>query len=206
MNQVKWLTYIPVIGNFILMILAYLFLDWSIYFLFLFYLFDVLFFDFFQWRKNRKINQILDNINPPSILFNLFKALFFTCILELFFLNFLLEASFLGQTFYNEFLSFWTYTELGVQQGYVLLPILFLGSYLRIRQDLMKGIGIKRVVSKRIIKKTFYSFNMLRALILILLFSFSFLPQSISAYLWITSFSLLSAIKILFWRQLEGVN
>ena len=206
MNQVKWLPYAPVIGNFILMILAYHFLDWSIYFLFFYYLFDIFFFDFFQWRKNQKINKILNNINPPSRLFNLFKALFFSCIIELSILIFLLKASYAGLSFYDELLSFWTYTELGVQQGYVLLPILFLGSYLRIRQDLMKGIGIKRVVSARAIKKSFYSFNMLRVLILILLFSFSFLPQSISAYLWMVTFSLLSAIKILFWRQLEGVN
>ena len=206
MNQAKLLPYAPVIGNFILMILAYHFLDWSIYFLFFYYVFDILFFDFFQWRKNQKINKILNNINRPSLLYNLFKALFFTCIIELLFLFFLLKVTYANQSFYEEFISFWTYTELGVQQGYVLLPILFLGSYLRIRQDLMRGIGIKRVISFRTIKKSFYSFNMLRFLILILLFSFSFIPHSISAYLWIVTFSLLSAIKILFWKQLEGVN
>ena len=206
MNQLKWLPYAPVIGNFIIMILAYHFLDWSIYFLFFYYLFDILFFDFFHWKKNQKINKILNNINPQSRLFNLFKVLFFTCIIELLILIFLLKVSYVDQSFYNEFVSFWTYTEFGIQQGYVLLPILFLGSYLRIRQDLIKGIGIKRVLTAKAIKKSFYNLNMLRVLILLLLFSFSFLPHSISAYLWIVAFSLLSAIKILFWTELEGAN
>jgi hypothetical protein len=104
-------------------------------------------------------------------------------------LIFLLKASYEELSFYDELVSFWTYTELGIQQGYVLLPILFLGSYLRIRKDLMKGIGIKRVVSARAIKKSFYSFNTLRVMILIRLFPFSSLPQSIPAHGWMVTFS-----------------
>ena len=122
------------LGDVAFPLMGYFFLNWNLYFILLYFILDqVARTIFLPWRlKLTQLNQSekIKIIAQSSIL--LFS--------ELFLIHFFLKALIPGIHFQKEISNFIHYSDMGIEQGYILLPLLILGEWLRMKQDLKTGI------------------------------------------------------------------
>lgn len=115
-------------GDVALPLAGFLFWDWGFYFIALFFLFDISFRSIFL---NKRVKLL-----PSMEIENRFvlKGVLLT-VFEIFALHILVILSIPSIDFVSEFWSFLTYKEIGVAQGVVLLPLLILNEFMRIRNE-----------------------------------------------------------------------
>lgn len=116
------------IGDVALPLAGFFFWDWGFYFIALFFLFDISFRSIFL---NKRVKLL------PSMVFEnrfVFKGVLLT-VFEILALHILVILSISSIDFVSEFWSFLTYQEIGVAQGVVLLPLLILNEFMRIRNE-----------------------------------------------------------------------
>lgn len=128
------------LGDVAFPLMGYFFLNWNLYFILLYFILDqVARTIFLPWRlKLTQLNQSekIKIIAQSSIL--LFS--------ELFLIHFFLKALIPGIHFQKEISNFIHYSDMGIEQGYILLPLLILGEWLRMKQDLKTGlVGSKQL-------------------------------------------------------------
>lgn len=150
----KRLIVIQIIGDAIFPILGYIFWDWTLYFILLFYLLDML------------INEILTQLKINKTRFfqkegnQNFKALL--SILLLLFSVFLIHlAMSYVQTnidFKKEIISFWNYKDMGIEQGYLLIPMLVLMGVQSYKMEFIKTKKYLQTTCNTIWKQHFISY------------------------------------------------
>lgn len=116
------------IGDVALPLAGFFFWDWGFYFIALFFLFDISFRSVFL---NKRVKLL------PSMVFEnrfVLKGVLLT-VFEILALHILVILSISSIDFVSEFWSFLTYQEIGVAQGVVLLPLLILNEFMRIRNE-----------------------------------------------------------------------
>jgi hypothetical protein len=116
------------IGDVALPLAGFFFWDWGFYFIALFFLFDISFRSIFL---NKRVKLL------PSMVFEnrfVLKGVLLT-VFEILALHILVILSISSIDFVSEFWSFLTYQEIGVAQGVVLLPLLILNEFMRIRNE-----------------------------------------------------------------------
>ncbi len=128
MVQVLMEALIPVMGFFLW--------DWSLYFILLFYLMDLLsdlFFANVRSRRTQKENAVLSTRDW------IFRSTFTVLILTLIIIGtgFALYHMNPFHSFIGELKAFWTYEEMGIQQGYLLVPLVFLAAYQQYKMDFL---------------------------------------------------------------------
>jgi hypothetical protein len=131
------LKYIQLAGDALIPLLGFFIWDWSLYFILIYYVLDLFIGEILMYFKSRQI------IRFHEKQVNWFKHAVFSLLL--FIASVFLVHSVMGilhpeQTLISEFKSFWTYEELGIQQGYILVPILILAAVQKYRFEfLMTG-------------------------------------------------------------------
>ena len=116
------------IGDVALPLAGFFFWDWGFYFIALFFLFDISFRSVFL---NKRVKLL------PSMVFEnrfVLKGVLLT-VFEILALHILVILSISSIDFVSEFWSFLMYQEIGVAQGVVLLPLLILNEFMRIRNE-----------------------------------------------------------------------
>ena len=116
------------IGDVALPLAGFFFWDWGFYFIALFFLFDISFRSIFL---NKRVKLL------PSMVFEnrfVLKGVLLT-VFEILALHILVILSISSIDFVSEFWSFLMYQEIGVAQGVVLLPLLILNEFMRIRNE-----------------------------------------------------------------------
>tara|TARA_B100000524_G_scaffold237545_1_gene126614 strand:- start:869 stop:1444 length:576 start_codon:yes stop_codon:yes gene_type:complete len=134
-----------ILGDAALPLVGFLFWDWGFYFIVLFFLFDLGIRILFL----RKKTALLPSIILPKGFF--LKGIGLV-ILEIALLHLLVYFSFKSISFIAEFWAFLSYEELGIAQGVLLLPLLFLNEIIRIRNE--KKIGVPQNVRFEILKNS----------------------------------------------------
>lgn len=123
----KQQVYIQLIGNLAIPLLGYFWWNWSLYFILLFYTLDLLAGLIVVFLKARKIKQVTQNTQIPTSTFASVAIMFFALIVALFHIgSALLHPSI---DFQKEIITFLTYTEMGIQQWIVLVPMVGLMAY-----------------------------------------------------------------------------
>lgn len=121
--------YVQLVGDAIIPLLGFFLWDWSLYFILLFYFFDLLSSEIIIHLKSKKTVDFQGNIKlkPEWIKWGItsFISLCFAIVMIHFAIYFIVP----GIDFYQEAINFWSYEEMGIQQGYILLPLIFLVSY-----------------------------------------------------------------------------
>ena len=131
----KRLRIFQVLSEALIPLLGYFLWEWSLYFILLFYVLDLLTDYFVSIVKSKKITQqqggnIAKNISVGGLLLILCIAFFHIATL-------LVHPEI---NFKAEVLDFWTYEDMGIQQGYLLIPLVLFASYQRYKMDfLMRG-------------------------------------------------------------------
>lgn len=111
--------------------------EWNLYFIFLFYLLDLFATEIIAHLSARKINQYHAQkqraLMRPLISLGLFMA-------SLFVVHAFVAAAVPGIDFKKEALAFWLYEDMGIAQGYVLIPLILFVAIQRYRMEfLMRG-------------------------------------------------------------------
>jgi hypothetical protein len=111
--------------------------EWNIYFILLFYLLDLFATEIIAHLSARKVREYRGqqhlNIKQPLISVALF-------IVSLFLVHVFVAAAVPGIDFRNEALAFWSYEDMGIAQGYVLIPLILFVAIQRYRMEfLMRG-------------------------------------------------------------------
>tara|TARA_B100001287_G_C22629336_1_gene504246 strand:- start:412 stop:987 length:576 start_codon:yes stop_codon:yes gene_type:complete len=130
------------LGDVALPLLGFLFWDWGFYFIVLFFLFDLIFKTFFL--KKRLV--ILEEIKGRNrILFYAFLFLF----VEVAVIHLIVIGAFPNMRIVDSLIDFLSYKELGIAQGVVLIPLLFLNEWMKIRNE--NKLGVPHPVRVKII-------------------------------------------------------
>jgi hypothetical protein len=122
------------LGDVAFPLMGYFFWNWNFYFILLYFILDqVARTIFLPWRlklTQLKQSEKIKMIAQSSIL--LFS--------ELFLIHLFLKVLIPDIHFQKEISNFIHYSDMGIEQGYILLPLLILGEWLRMKQDLKTGI------------------------------------------------------------------
>ena len=119
---------IPLLGFFIW--------DWSLYFILLFYFLDLLAREVITHVKTRKIYEVQQLKNKQKWIRNgTLSALLLIVVVGIIHVAMLFISR--GINFPSEIRSFWVYEEMGIQQGYILIPIVAYAAYMQFKMQFM---------------------------------------------------------------------
>lgn len=161
-----------IIGDAALPLLGFLFWDWGFYFIVLYFLFDI-FIRALYLIKRVKLLPAID-LNYRFSLLGVFLTIIEICLLHL-----LVYFSLSPVSLFQEFWLFLSYEELGIAQGIVLLPLLFLNEIIKIRNEIkMKSPqNLRYEILKR--SQHFQFYRMIIWSILLLCTNFITFPESL---------------------------
>ena len=118
-----------IIGDAALPLLGFLFWDWGFYFIVLYFLFDIFIRALFLIKRVKLLPAI--DLNYRFSLLGIFLTIIEICLLHL-----LVYFSLSPVSLFQELWLFLSYEELGIAQGIVLLPLLFLNEIIKIRNEI----------------------------------------------------------------------
>ena len=126
--------YVKVFGDALLPLLGYFVWDWSVYFILLFYILDTFVGEVLVHLKTKKIKSYSEKVVVLSwIQYALFSFLLLTVGLVGMHLSMKLIEPTLD--FWKEIYLFLSYEEIGIAQGYVLLPLIVFMGYAQYRNE-----------------------------------------------------------------------
>ncbi len=129
------------IGDVALPLMGFFLWNWGLYFILIYFMLDQLSRTvFLPWRLK------LTNLNAfekRKIIIRSFLLFF----VEVFLVHIFIKTLLPSIQFQKEISSFFHYSDMGIEQGYILLPLLVVGEWLRLKQDLRMGIvGVRQIV------------------------------------------------------------
>lgn len=128
---------IQVLSDALIPVLGYLFWDWDLFFILLYYLLDLLISEIFMCFKSRSISSIRGLRIRETLAYFIVGMIIVSSILlllRIFMLNLHPEINLIAET-----VEFWRYKDLGIEQGYILLPLLILVGYQRYKTEFIKS-------------------------------------------------------------------
>lgn len=128
--------YIQGIGDLIIPILGFIFWDWSLYFILLFILLDMITKEVIMQAKAYHVFKSHPDAKSQWFKKSVLNTVFFMSFLLL--LHVAVIQVFATLEFTAEWWRFWTYEDLGIQQGYVLLPLLAVSGYMQFKQSFVQ--------------------------------------------------------------------
>jgi len=160
------------LGDVAIPLVGFLFWGWGFYFIALFFLFDLLFRTLFL---KKRVSTLPDFSQRNKFLFKGFLYPFIEFVL----IHCIVVVSFSSLSIGDAFIDFLTYEDLGIQQGIVIIPLLFLNEVMKIRNE--KKMGIPASVRTQILlnSQKVQVYRTVFWVILYLLVLFLNIPESI---------------------------
>jgi hypothetical protein len=118
---------IPILGIFLW--------EWSLYFIILFYILDLFADHVFLHVKSKRVVKENSSAGKGWSRYGIGAGVLL--FLSLLLAHFTVLNTHPGIDFLIEIKNFWTYEELGIQQGYVLLPMLFFAAYQQYKMEFL---------------------------------------------------------------------
>lgn len=135
--------YIQVLGDGIIPLLGFFFWDWNLYFILLFYFIDMFTKEVLLHLKAKKI--VAHQIGTESPTVQNEKKVWMKwgiiSLILLIFSIFLIQISmpFIQDQFNakNEIIRFWSYKEMGIEQGYIFVPLIIFMGYTQFKMEFL---------------------------------------------------------------------
>ena len=141
------LKYFQLITDAIIPLLGYFFWHWNLYFIVLFYLLDYLAYEVFSHVKAKKIKSLKKEHSNKWLKLGMISACLF--IINVVFVQFTMKSLVPTIDFSKEILAFWEYKDMGIEQGYFLLPLIVMAGYQRYKMEfLMTGLFQKITIQQ----------------------------------------------------------
>lgn len=126
---------IQLIADAAIPLMGYFLWSWDLYFIVLFYLIDYFSNEIFLHIKSKKIVDYSGKDSTSWLRKGLASGLFFLGVLTL--AHLAIQGIVPGINFKQELINFWTYKDLGIEQGYILVPLIILVGYQRYRMEFL---------------------------------------------------------------------
>lgn len=128
-------SYIQLIGDAVIPLAGALFFDWSLYFILIFYCLDLLAAEVVLHLKSKKTVEFRGLSKNKWLKSGLASGvLFLVSLLMIHFGVFFIQT---GIDFKKELFEFISYEEMGIAQGYILIPIIAFSAYQMYRMDFL---------------------------------------------------------------------
>lgn len=127
---------IQVVSEALLPVLGFLLWNWSLYFILLYYLLDLLADVIITHIKSRKIIAFKKETPIKWMQYGIIGGLLF--ISTVFMIHVAVQSIFPSIQFDQEALAFWIYKDMGIEQGYVLLPLISFVSYQQYKTEFLR--------------------------------------------------------------------
>jgi len=132
--------YVQLVADALIPLFGLLVWDWSLYFILLFYFLDLVSAEIILHLKSKKIVAFQNTAQLKKEWLKWSVTSFLFLILSIIMIHFAVYFITPGIDFKLEALEFWNYEEMGIQQGYLLLPLVFFVSYQQYKMSfLMSG-------------------------------------------------------------------
>jgi len=140
MNK-KTLLFIQILGELAIPLLGFFLWNWSLYFILLFYMIENLFATYFQLETFRRFKFLVEKKESALNYKNLSVFVSFW-LMEVVLIHLFLFLTTPAIQFGKEVIDFFMYEEMGIPQGFLLVPLLYFASRMKMKQDI-KTLTIK---------------------------------------------------------------
>ena len=134
MNK-KTLLFIQILGELAIPLIGFFFWNWSLYFILLFYMIENLFATYFQLETFRKFTFLVEKKESGIDYKKLFVFITFW-LMEVALIHLFLFLSNPSIQFGKEVVDFFMYEDMGIPQGFLLIPLLYFASKMKMKQDI----------------------------------------------------------------------
>ena len=131
--------FVQLIGELVIPLLGYFLWDWSLLFILLFYLIENLFFSCFRIETVREVKKTVWKKEQPREL-KIFSKSLTLWMIEFVLVHLFIAVIYPNQSFIKEWVDFFMYQDLGIPQGIILLPLIYISSRMKMKQDVMLNI------------------------------------------------------------------
>jgi hypothetical protein len=121
------------IADAIIPVLGFFWWNWSLYFIVLFYLLDYFSNEVFLHFKSNKIVAYQAIEKREWVKKGGLSFLLFVC--AIFLIHLVMKSISPNIEFLKELISFWNYKDMGIEQGYILLPLIAIVGYQRFKME-----------------------------------------------------------------------
>jgi hypothetical protein len=142
---------IQVAGDALIPLAGYFWWEWNLYYILLFYLLDYISNEIFLHIKSKKI-QTSQN-TPLKIWIKNAIISSFLLIFTVLCVHFAMLHISPGIQITDELWRFWKYKDLGIEQGYILIPLIFLVGFQRYKMEFVATAQFKTVQMKELWKQ-----------------------------------------------------
>lgn len=152
---------IQIFADIIIPLLGFLIWNWSFYFILLFFLLDYFVFNVFSFVKHQKIVKYNGSHSffPMKELLYTLVIVYFSCLLIFMALPMIGPFDFKKDTW-----NFLAYEDMGIAQGYVLLPLLVYGGYAQYKLQFLIPLKFRQTSTTMNWKEHFYVLKLVLAL------------------------------------------
>jgi len=138
---------IQLTGEALIPLLGFFWWNWSLYFIILFYLLDYFSGEIFMHVKSMKIRQEQKS-NSGGIKLSVLSFVFLLVNVSI--VHLAMRSVDGSIKFPKEIWNFWSYEDMGVEQGYILIPLIALVGYQRFKMEFMVPMLFKKLNHKQL--------------------------------------------------------
>jgi hypothetical protein len=178
------------IGDVALPLIGFFFWDWGFYFIALYFLIDQFAKQVFLLPRLVSAQVILP---LKAIIFAKSILLFLFQILLILFINYQLNPQF---NLFQESINFIMYKDMGIQQGFILVPLLFAAEWLKLKTDnkVIKSSEIKRLKINHVLKQAQILLSILGLLLGII--NFTLIPELLAVFIFLIGIGLTAFVPV----------
>jgi len=134
MNK-KTLLFIQILGELAIPLLGFFFWNWSLYFILLFYMIENLFATYFQLETFRRFKFLVEK-KESAINYKKLSVFVSFWLMEVVLIHLFLFLTTPAIQFGKEVIDFFMYEDMGIPQGFLLVPLLYFASRMKMKQDI----------------------------------------------------------------------
>ena len=178
------------IGDVALPLIGFFFWDWGFYFIALYFLIDQFAKQVFLLPRLVSAQVILPQ---KAIIFTKSLLLFLFQIMMILLINYQLDPHF---NLFQESINFIMYKDMGIQQGFILVPLLFTAEWLKLKTDnkVIKSTEIKRFKINHVLKQAQILLSILGLLLGII--NFTLIPELLVVFIFLIGIGLTAFIPV----------
>ena len=178
------------IGDVALPLIGFFFWDWGFYFIALYFLIDQFAKQVFLLPRLVSAQVILP---LKAIIFTKSLLLFLFQILMILLINYQLNPHF---NLFQESINFIMYKDMGIQQGFILVPLLFTAEWLKLKTDnkVIKSTDIKRFKINHVLKQAQILLSIL--VLLLGIINFTLIPEFLVVFIFLIGIGLTAFVPV----------
>ncbi len=178
------------IGDVALPLIGFFFWDWGFYFIALYFLIDQFAKQVFLLPRLVSAQVILPQ---KAIIFTKSLLLFLFQIMMILLINYQLDPHF---NLFQESINFIMYKDMGIQQGFILVPLLFTAEWLKLKTDnkVIKSTEIKRFKINHVLKQAQILLSILGLLLGII--NFTLIPELLVVFIFLAGIGLTAFVPV----------